>query len=274
MIRKPDGIIYLKDFTAGTDDFRKISDGSAVDSLKYTVTASTESTFLVVENTQRGAIVSILTSSDPEYVSGQNISYKDSNGLYRNNKIIAIGVNGLNTIYQLKEDLKGLSTGDSAILKPTLTKIELNDFDQGVYVIEPYNQMLVVRNSFADIYINYAQMTTILPDLKNLPESEFDEMNNEARDLVYSDLAGRDITGDIIADESFREIKIKAILCIFSNRFDVTLTSEQRNYCEEYHKALDSYVTRYKKINDGKSGNFAIDDDASIDAVSYGEWSL
>jgi len=265
MLVKPNGTIYLKEFDSSSS-ICKMSDNTAIDSSLYSLTEVADLAASVISSSNQKTIISFV--SDPLFYEGEPVIYVDGDGIERYNKITAIG---RDKKYLLNEMLQGKSALDSLIIKRVLVKVDFLNVPEGVYYVKPTNEMIIVRESWADPYISYSSLTTILPDLKNLKESEIKEMNNAARDLIYAEIVKLDLFSDIIFESDLVVLKQKAILYLYANRFQF---DTDRDLKTEYFAALGRFTHTFKLKNKGQDENFAPETDFAPKKKITGDFEL
>jgi len=266
MLAKPNGTIYLKEFDSNST-ICKISDGSAIESSYYSLTEVSDLEASVILNSKAGKVL-ISFETDPVFFEGESVIYVDSEDIERHNKIIGIG---RNKKYQLNEYLgDGITTGSDITIFREFVKIDFTNIPEGVYFIKPSNEMLIIRESWADPFISYSVLTTILPDFKNLKESEIKEINDRARDLIYSDIISYEMYFDTIFDADLVVLKQNAILYLYATRFQ---SDTDRDLRTEYRNSLYSFTQRFKVLNSGQAGNYA-PVETTPEKITTGSFSL
>lgn len=158
-----------------------------------------------------------------------------------------------------------LETGNCTIKINANFIVKLNNLDEGLYLIKPTNQKMIVRRSWIQPFVTFGDLSAKLIDTGNLTQSRLTRLNKVALKFIYSDLSNLDNYYDIIDDIDLWKLLYLKIECLLSTDYE----NQESTSCNEYKSELKKYSPS-EKLEQGVDGKPT----ENIEEFTIGRWSL
>jgi hypothetical protein len=176
-----------------------------------------------------------------------------------NFKHIVDNIDSTNTKMLLKRDLVDkdnvlVESGSVEVKREDNITIRFLDLAEGHYIIKPSNLKVVVRESYVQPYVTFAELSAKILDVQNLTESRVSSLNSLALKMIYSDLSGFDNYYDIIDEVDMWKLLFLKIECLLSSDYEIVKEGAETP-CDAYKRELNLYrpTEKFTEGNDGVS---------------------
>jgi len=177
-------------------------------------------------------------ATDPAYTEGEEI-YLTVDGFRTKNIISAVGTGG---VYKLQKQVLNFTSNTISSATRIMKRYDLN-LSEGKYYIKPTNEILMIRDSYNKPFVSWSDLVSDMPDISNLEEWEWEKLNENALNDVYSDLEPHKNVYDIVWANAIYTLTKAKILAKLQNRYRV----EGQDFYTRYKDELNKFSVLYTK---------------------------